>query len=623
MASRIVRGLASGTSGPHLSPPTANTPSPPARVQSGTPRRCPPLSYRRDTAAARSLVARFSCHVFVSAGYGGGEYAGDIVITNTVYSNSEPQAGFFRLGTLYGSEHGGPTVAHRILVDGIPPDAILDENGDLKYLFHDGTGTPVWMTYEEWKSHPLWGNVNVNILPNIRITAVVSSTGSSAYPNILLSFGDLPLPVTADGCYWDIYWPKGYHTYYKIDNPFGAEVFFTFDWISPDPPPGPFITAAGSPFAGSADFQSALSGGASQFPSGGGVPSGGVVPNFAIPQFRNSGSGSAPGDGPDDGPAGSASISATPSSSMCAHAPYNIFDIDFESAGGLAELDWEFSPDGYVIPLSNYQYMLSIYWGATEPGATATASITTTNNIVIDGPTNATISVHSCTAPNVPTCTYCQLKHQPNDPCAKNPSLTMRVNSNDTNRDNTEDRNGAFNPDDPDLIKFRFIPHVPPERYCCCMRGETNAWVQLQSPASYLRLRRMDGTIIGSGAKVMGGEYIYIEATAPSFTVDYQGIYYLIYQPDGVLATSGEVRITAANAQILPDYNDDGVVQFTESKPGGGYFNPSSAWHVVRRPQPYKFALQNETPTDAALMLRIVNDNVPVVSRPDIVKRYY
>jgi len=40
-------------------------------------RRRTPLTNRlRDTVAvARSLVARFSCHAFVSAGYGGGEYA--------------------------------------------------------------------------------------------------------------------------------------------------------------------------------------------------------------------------------------------------------------------------------------------------------------------------------------------------------------------------------------------------------------------------------------------------------------------------------------------------------------------------------------------------------------------
>ena len=140
--------MPAGTAGPYLSPPTAS-PSPPARAQSGTPRRCPPLSYRqRDTVAvARSLVARFSCHALFFAEYGDG------------LNNYEE------------------IKIHR--TDPCDPDS--NNNG-----FPDGT------TESEWLSHPAWAGSSTNLI--ITLTQSIPSDAKAALI-VPHSSGNLCIPL--------------------------------------------------------------------------------------------------------------------------------------------------------------------------------------------------------------------------------------------------------------------------------------------------------------------------------------------------------------------------------------------------------------------------------------------
>jgi hypothetical protein len=57
---------------------------------------------------------------------------------------------------------------------------------------------------------------------------------------------------------------------------------------------------------------------------------------------------------------------------------------------------------------------------------------------------------------------------------------------------------------------------------------------------------------------------------------------------------------SAANAHIMPDRNDDNLVELTE-RHNGAVLPRYNTWILARRPEPYKLVLQNECPADTIL----------------------
>ena len=508
----------------------------------------------------------------------GYEYGAVVSRTNWVAGASP--SGFFRVANTQDSDGDGLTDAYEALVSGT----------DSYNASSDFSGVPDGLTWEEWKAHPLWGDAQN--AANVRITPVLGE-GVGAHPGVALVIGDLVLPVVDGAHAWELRIGEGFTSPFRVVNVYGADVRFRVEWIAAYDPPGAFVADDPDGCFVSGDGGGRGGGGGGRSISGGGG--------------RSSGGGSGSGS---SGDVSMAKVSIEEPTSFCQHGSsynyFNVYTFPFNTP-----LEWSVStPYLSVGRISETRYFINLSNFSGAPNSSETTASVFSN--VLFGASSATVRIHRC-APSEPICDDCGLRHK--NPtgvkaCADNGPRLINVNSNDNDLDNTEDRLGAYNPEDPDLAHFRPIPYVAPEIFCCCATNapSTNAFVIIDTYSSNLRLRDAQGAVFYAGKRIDGGETFSIEAITESPIIEGSQITYKIYDPFGNLVKTKTIKITAANAQILPDYNDDGAAKLTEHNPASAPIPRGTQWTLERRAQPYKFILQNETPSDATLTLRLTGD---------------
>ena len=183
----------------------------------------------------------------------------------------------------------------------------------------------------------------------------------------------------------------------------------------------------------------------------------------------------------------------------------------------------------------------------------------------------------------------------------------IRVNSDDDDLDGTKDSTQtAVAGGEDDFLAFR-IPEPRGCSVCPCM-GEDSIYWEVVSVSGGLRLR-LDGEIAGTGTKLFSTNSLAIEALSASASSGSDQIVFEMHdeskEPDEEVLRRMTRRFTAANAQIKPDFNGDGVVDVDDARLGC-----EGVFRVARRTAPYLIVLQNECPGDMTPKVYL-NGNAP------------
>ena len=191
--------------------------------------------------------------------------------------------------------------------------------------------------------------------------------------------------------------------------------------------------------------------------------------------------------------------------------------------------------------------------------------------------------------------------------CTCAPAI-IRVNSDDDDLNGVEDRRQTVVADgEDDFLMFRIPDPKGCYDYCHCSNANSIYW-EVASISGGLRLR-VDGEIAGSGAKLYSTNSLAIEALSASASFGSDWIEFEIHdeskEPDGEVLRRITRRYTAANAQIKPDRDGDGVVNADDARLAAG---EPTVWRVARREDPYLLALQNECPGDMTPSVYLGND---------------
>ena len=226
------------------------------------------------------------------------------------------------------------------------------------------------------------------------------------------------------------------------------------------------------------------------------------------------------------------------------------------------------------------------------------------------GELSAVAAIHWCRGHGY-YCLACDIVHTEENSCSHDsdcaavhsefescscPPILLRTNIDDDNLNETEDRGENLN----FLVENEIEPfHPVGTGGCCCeywQPGENRARIIGISPG--MRLWDEQGNQISVGDMV--SETIQVEGVTRSLTIGDFTLRYNVLNKDGSTYRTMSRSFTSANALILPDLNDDGIVDsedfyLRETHRAG---NP---WTIVRREKPYRLRLKNECPSDATL----------------------
>jgi len=244
--------------------------------------------------------------------------------------------------------------------------------------------------------------------------------------------------------------------------------------------------------------------------------------------------------------------------------------------------------------------------------------------VVAWGKTTLSVKLHACLCRDAEYCEACAFFHLPRpEPCATNlpgsfnNPQKLPVNSGDADLNAVEDRRQT--PPPPNSLLHVCDPNLPRQDLCCCpsllhqcplsstnfayavvtfRSPEIRAWsVALQNNATNL-------APIAVGDKVFGP--FHFDATAASATLGSSKISYDVYNGNGSNLCSVTRHYTFGNVQIFGDYNLDNAITPADVKLIPEDF-PGAEWFIHARPQPYLLRIQNETPSDCEVLLRLSN----------------
>ncbi|NLB69945.1 MAG: hypothetical protein GX804_09760, partial [Lentisphaerae bacterium] len=179
--------------------------------------------------------------------------------------------------------------------------------------------------------------------------------------------------------------------------------------------------------------------------------------------------------------------------------------------------------------------------------------------------------------------------------CSCSPTF-IRVNLDDDDFNGTEDRLQTTVVHGEDDIFHFHIPDPIPCVYCDCM---DNAYWEIVSITGNFRLR-LNGEIVGVGAKVYATDLLEVEALSASTMSGSDQITFDIYEgtdPDAEPLRTITRRFTTAATEIMADYNGDGMR--TAYDHWRKSLNTGGRWVVARRQEPYRLWIRNESPLDS------------------------
>ena len=225
------------------------------------------------------------------------------------------------------------------------------------------------------------------------------------------------------------------------------------------------------------------------------------------------------------------------------------------------------------------------------------------------GDLQASASIHRCIGGVQEICFACGRRHSldtgydcshdadcvarllPEDLCTCG-LLFVRVNWDDDNWNVLEDRLSASPCDgDDDLAFFRALGVG---RMCCCY-GDISGSSRVAGLTASSGLRLWSGVYpAGTSASAFG-----IEAVAASPTIGGSSVSYEVRDETNAVLRSVTLHVTAANAEICPDFDDDGVAgEFDRFSMYNG-----TTWQLRVRDEPYALFLASECPQDASASL--------------------
>ncbi len=174
-------------------------------------------------------------------------------------------------------------------------------------------------------------------------------------------------------------------------------------------------------------------------------------------------------------------------------------------------------------------------------------------------------------------------------------TLFVKVNWDDDNWTGTEDRL-ASSPcvGEDDMTYFRALGAG---RMCCCY-GDITGSSSVAGLTASSGLRLWSG---GSPAGTSAGSFS-IEAVSASPMIGGSSVSYEVRDATNALLRSVTLHVTAANAEIRPDIDDDGVVDEFDRF---SMYNDTT-WQIRVRDEPYALVLASECPQDASASLEEV-----------------
>ena len=187
----------------------------------------------------------------------------------------------------------------------------------------------------------------------------------------------------------------------------------------------------------------------------------------------------------------------------------------------------------------------------------------------------------------------CLARSSYSNPCTCLP-LLVRVNWDDDSGTLSEDR---FAPSpcegDDDIEGFRALGEI---KGCCCDCGDiVSNLVSVAGLEASSELRLWNGTQpASSSAGAFGIEAVEASSGVGSAQICYE----LRDERDGSLVRTITRRVTAANMEIRPDYNDDGMIDQFDIPFRAAAGTP---WQVRVRDEPYAFSIVSEAPYDSTL----------------------
>lgn len=186
----------------------------------------------------------------------------------------------------------------------------------------------------------------------------------------------------------------------------------------------------------------------------------------------------------------------------------------------------------------------------------------------------------------------CEARYDRGAPCTC-PPLFVKVNWDDDGFDWDEDRNeDSPSADDDELVEYRALGV---SRSCWCHTGEEDgSHLSGLTASSELRLWGATNPAVSSASVLK------IEAVGATAGIGTGSFQYDVYDVTNGLLRTVVRQVTAANAEIRPDWDDNGVIDWSdrsllqpEARPG--------RWQLRVRETPYCLQLANEVPSEMAV----------------------
>lgn len=302
-------------------------------------------------------------------------------------------------------------------------------------------------------------------------------------------------------------------------------------------------------------------------------------------------------------------LTLTPTGSRCVHGDDGFVDFIPVVLPAVCGSGWDsLSLEGFIRNGDMLRLTLD-----DAPYARAYGTVTLSAPFLRLGTLSVDDEIHRCALQGAVHCTACGFVHGPDsescwhdagcaarqdeaDACDEGP-IFIRVNSDDDNLDGQTDLTAAELVANEDDIPF-FRP-IGVSIGCCCAPYAAQAEYRVTGKSAELRLWRDASTPDAAGT--LSGP-IGVEATAATAQIGSGSVSYNVLKPDGSVYRSLTRSFTAANAQILPDRNDDGLIDEDDPACRASLGSP---WLLRRRSEPYLVTLRNECPGDATLGLSL------------------
>lgn len=296
-----------------------------------------------------------------------------------------------------------------------------------------------------------------------------------------------------------------------------------------------------------------------------------------------------------------------PESPVCLHGPDDFQDfIPVFTPEVFGVGVWPSALDGFSL---NTNGTLRLTLGV---GGNAVGTVTVGAPPLLWGSLQSSASIHRCIGGVQEMCFACGRRHSldvdyncshnadcgaraaDTNECSCSP-LFVRVNWDDDDWSWTEDRLASSPRAGEDDMSF-FLA-LGAGRMCCCYGDITGS-------SSVAGLTASSGLRLWSGGSPVGtsaGAFS-IEAVSASPTIGGSSVSYEVRDATNALLRSVTLHVTAANAEIRPDIDDDGVVdecdRFSMYK--------GMTWQIRVRDEPYALVLASECPQDASASLEEV-----------------